>query len=480
VVIIGSGFGGLFAAKAFKRLPVKVTLIDRVNHHQFQPLLFHVATGILSSGEIAPATRDVLRRHHNVSVEMADVTNIDLAARTVTATQMGYVRVFPYDSLIVAAGAQTTYFGHDEYDKWSTGMKTIDDALELRGRIFVAFEQAEFEPDEERRRQLLTFAIVGGGPTGVEMAGQILELSRHALRNNFRSIDPASARVLLFEGGDRLLSAFSERVSKMAERDLTHRGAEIHLRTTVIEMDDAGIVVRHPDGSTERIETSTKVWAAGMRASPLGGLLATAPGVQTTKSGQIKVEPDCSLPGHPEVFVVGDLMSLGDLPGMAEVAMQSGKHAAHCIRRRACGDAGMHPFKYRDLGSMAATSRFRAVAQIGRLSFGGVIGWLLWVVVHLTFLTGFKNRLTTLFQWMVTFLARGRAERVITEQQIEARQALQRQTAQVGGGVRNPWPATSAPDADRAVGAGDRAVSADRAVGADRAVSRADPGAARA
>lgn len=425
VVIVGSGFGGLFAARALRRAPVEVTLISRTNHHLFQPLLYQVATGILSEGEIAPAMRDVLRRHRHIRVVLAEVTDVDLDRRVVTSAQEDRTIETPYDSLIVAAGVETTYYGHDELSRWAPGMKSIDDALELRGRIFGAFEMAETEPDAAARRAWLTFVLVGGGPTGVEMAGEIAELSHRALRRDFRAIDPTTARILLFEGGDRLLAPFGPRLSRIAARDLGRLGVEVHTGAMVTSMDELGVDVRMADGSEQRIGARTKIWAAGMTASPLAGILARGSGAGTDKMGRVKVQPDCSLPGHPEVFAVGDMMALDDLPGMAEVAMQSAVHAARLITRRLEGDdPGDRPLRYHDLGSLAVISRFRAVAKVGRLSVGGFPGWLLWLVVHLTFLTGFKNRLGALAHWTVSFVGRARAERTFTTRQVVARHSL--------------------------------------------------------
>jgi NADH dehydrogenase len=432
VVIIGSGFGGLFAARAFRRSAVGVTVIDRTNHHLFQPLLYQVTTGILSEGQIAPPTRDVLRRFKNVEVQLGLVTDIDLEARIVHSTQGIRMTRTPYDSLIVAPGVDTSYFGHDEFAQWAPGMKTIDDALELRGRIFGAFEMAETEPDEEVRRQWMTFIVVGGGPTGVEMAGQIAELSERALRNNFRTIDPSKARVLLFEGGDKVLGSFGDRLAAQTARVLTKLGVEVHTNAMVADMDERGVVVHFDGGTDRRFEGRTKVWAAGMKASPLGKLLAERSGADMDRVGRIKVLPDCTLPGHPEVFVVGDLMALDDLPGMAEVAMQSGRHAAEQIKRLVGGDTDPgRPLRYHDLGSMATISRFRAVARIHKLSVGGFVGWVLWLVVHLTFLTGFKNRFAAVVRWGLSFIGTSRAERTITFQQIVGRLAIARQ-GQVG------------------------------------------------
>ncbi len=412
VVIIGCGFGGLFASRALKRAPVRVTLIDRTNHHLFQPLLYQVATGILSEGQIAPAIRDVLRNYPSFRVVLAEVQRIDVGSREVHADEFGKPLTIGYDSLIVAGGATTSYFGHDEFRRAASGVKSLDDALALRGQIFGAFELAEAEPDEQERRRLMTFVVVGGGPTGVEMAGQLKELSRRALRHNYRRIDPHETRVVLVEGTDGLVSAMGPRLSRMTAHDLTRMGVEIHLGAMVTDLNDRGVEITKRDGGTERIPAATKVWAAGTRASGLGAHLAVAAGVETDRLGRIPVRPDCSVPGHPEIFVVGDLMTLDDLPGVAEVAMQSGAHAAHTIVRRLEGKPS-RPFRYRDLGTLAVISRFRAVAKVGPLRVGGFIGWLLWLVVHITFLTGFKNRFGALARWVVSFVGRGRYERAL-------------------------------------------------------------------
>jgi NADH:ubiquinone reductase (H+-translocating) len=438
VVVIGGGFGGLFALRALRRGKVDVTVVDQTNHHLFQPLLYQVATGILSPGDIAPPIRDIVRRQRHTSVVLGRVTAIDLAARTVTAHQGGLARAIPYDSLIAAAGSQTSYFGRDQLSRWAPGMKTVDNALELRGRIFGAFEMAEVESDPDQRDEWLTFAVVGAGPTGVEMAGQIVELSKRSLRHNFRHIDPRSARVLLFDGGHSVLADFGPKLAANTLRNLRRLGIEVHLETTVSDVDDRGLQVRFGDGSTQRFAARTKIWAAGVQASTLGAILAEQSGAHMDKSGRVEVLPDCSLPGHPEVFVVGDLMTLNGLPGVAEVAMQSGAHAARVILRRqrntqrgpeASPPSPGPPFRYRDLGSMATIARFRGVAKIGRIEVGGLVGWVAWLVVHLTFLTGFKNRLSALAHWTISFLGRARAERTITEQQIVARLAIEDQEA---------------------------------------------------
>jgi NADH dehydrogenase len=388
LVVVGFGFGGLFATRRLRGAPVEVTVVDRTTHHLFQPLLYQVATGILSEGDVAPAVRDILRRQRNARVVLGEVVDVDLDARTVTSRALGRESVMPYDSLIVATGSAQSYFGHDEFGVHAPGLKTIDDALEVRGRIFGAFEMAEIEPDAERRSAWLTFALIGAGPTGVEMAGQFAELSRQSLRRAFDSIDPAEARILLVDGAPRILPAFDERLSARAGDQLRRLGVEIETGAMVVGVDAEGIELQGTDGGRRRVAAMTKVWSAGVEASPLGRVLAERSGAELTRHGQVQVLPDCTLPGHPEVFVVGDLMALDSLPGLAEVAMQSGLHAASEIRRRLDGQTRPRRFRYRDLGTLAAISRGDAVGQRGRVHVWGLPGWLVWLVVHLMFLTG--------------------------------------------------------------------------------------------
>jgi NADH dehydrogenase len=425
VVIIGAGFGGLFAARALKRSAVDVTLVDRTNHHLFQPLLYQVATGILSEGDVAPPVRDVLRKFENTRVLLGDVSHIDTRSREVVVDTAGRRSRIAYDSLIVAAGVGPSYFGHDEFAVFAPGMKTIDDALELRGRILSAFEFAELDSERQQRASWLTFAVVGAGPTGVELAGQIAELSRRALKLNYRRFDPATARVVLLEAGDRVLASFPESLQRRARRDLERLGVEVRLQTTVTGVDAAGLDIASPDGLNGRIDAHTKIWAAGVQASPLGAILAEQASAEIDRAGRVAVSPDCSLPGYPEIFVVGDLMSLNQLPGVAEVAMQSGAHAAHTITRRLKGHTEPRPFKYRDLGTMATIARFRAVASIGRVRVAGFAGWLMWLVVHLAFMTGFKNRIAAVANWGPAFLGRGRRQRALTDQALRTRAAEQ-------------------------------------------------------
>jgi NADH:ubiquinone reductase (H+-translocating) len=416
VVVIGSGFGGMFATRALAGAPVQVSLIDRTSHHLFQPLLYQVATGVLSQGEIAPSTREVLRRQDNAEVLLGEVTGIDLSCRTVTSRALGTSTVTPYDSLIVAAGAGHSYFGNDHFEQFAPGLKSVDDALELRARIFGAFEMAELTTDDDERRACLTFVVVGGGPTGVEMAGQLVDLSRKSLKRNYRHFDPADASVILIEAGEGVLSTFGRRLSHRTRRSLARLGVQVRLNARVVDVDADGVVYEDSSGARHRVASKTKVWAAGVSASPLGGLLAAATGAITSRSGQLTVLSDCTLPGHPEVYVVGDLMQAG-IPGVAQVAIQSGQFAAAQIAAQLEGREREPAFRYRDKGSLATISRFRAIASIGPLRLSGFIAWLIWLAVHLVNLVCFKNRVFVLLHWAVTFVGNGRSERTATMRQ---------------------------------------------------------------
>lgn len=410
VVIVGAGFGGLFAAKRLRRSNVSITLIDRFSHHLFQPLLYQVATGILSAGEIAPAVREVLKRQRNTRVLRGEVSAIDLARRTVTSVSALGETVLGYDSLIVAVGSRTSYFGHEEYAEAAPGLKTLDDAMRLRSRIFDAFELAEVASDPEVQRRLLTFVVIGAGPTGVELAGQIAELAHRALRNEYRNVDPTKARVVLVDAAPAVLGGIGGDLSRKAETRLEHIRVTVRLGTKVLAVDAEGVEVATPSGAVERIDSSCMVWAAGVSAAPLAAQLAAQCGADVDRLGRIEVGLDLTLPGHPEVFVVGDMAATG-LPGVAQVAMQGGKFAARVIADRTAGRARTRTFKYHDRGTLATISRFSAVARIGRLEVSGFLGWVLWLVVHLTYLIGFKNRVTTLLHWTVSFIGRGRSNR---------------------------------------------------------------------
>jgi NADH:quinone reductase (non-electrogenic) len=435
VVIIGSGFGGLRAARALKRANVDITLISRTTTHLFQPLLYQVATGILSEGEIAPTTRLVLRDQKNVSVRLGDVEAIDLQAKTVTSRLMTEHTVAPFDSLILAAGSQQSYFGNDHFATYAPGMKTIDDALELRGRILGAFEAAEVTTNHAERDRRLTFVVVGAGPTGVELAGQIAELAERTLAGAFRSIEPSDCRVILLDAAPAVLPPMGPKLGLKAQKRLEKMGVEIQLNAMVTNVDYMGITIKEKDGDERRIECACKVWSAGVQASPLGKMIAAqADGCETDRAGRVVVEPDLTVKGHPYVFVVGDLMAVPGVPGMAQGAIQGASYATKLIKKSLKGqdDPGTRePFEYFDKGSMATISRFDAVAQVpvpklGKVEFGGFIAWLSWLVLHLVYLVGYKNRLSTLIAWFITFSGHSRGQMAITSQMIYARQAMDR------------------------------------------------------
>ena len=427
VVVIGSGFGGLFGTKSLRRADVDVTVIAKTTHHLFQPLLYQVATGILSEGEIAPPTREILSNQDNARVILGEVTGIDLEARTVTSQVLGRDTVTSYDSLLVAAGASQSYFGNDHFAEFAPGMKSIDDALELRGRIFGAFEMAELGATRgDDVDHLLTFVVVGAGPTGGEMAGQIAELAHRTLRKDFRAINTRTARVVLVDAAPQVLPPFGAKLGEKAKAELEKLGVEVMLGGMVTEVDERGLEVKFKDGRVERIDSVAKIWAAGVQANPLGKTLSEQTGAPLDRAGRIAVNPDLTLPGHPEVFVVGDMIALDNLPGVAQVAIQGAKYAAKEIKNRLEGKQPQEPFKYFDKGSMAIISRFDAVAMVGKLRLTGVIAWLMWLGVHLVYLTGFKNQVSALMRWAITFISNNRSERTTTEQQIFARAALAR------------------------------------------------------
>jgi NADH dehydrogenase len=404
VVIVGGGFGGLWAARALARSPVRVTLVDRVNHHLFQPLLYQVATAGLSMPDIAAPLRHILRRQRNATVLLGDVTAIDRDARRLRCadgSELGY------DYLIVASGARHAYFGHDDWAVHAPGLKTLDDALLIRRRVLTAFERAEAETDPARRAAWLNFVVIGAGPTGVELAGTLAEISRHTLRREFRRVDPAAARVLLVEAGPRVLSALPETLSEKAAAQLRRLGVEVHTGRAVSAVDADGIAL-----GDERIAARTVLWAAGVAASPLGRCL----GAPLDRAGRVVVEDDLSVPGHPEIFVVGDLASrMQDgkpVPGVAPAAKQMGTHAARMIRARLAG-AATTPFRYADAGSLATIGRMAAVADLGRVQLSGLIAWWFWLLIHVLFLIGFRSRLIVLINWSWSYWTYQRHARII-------------------------------------------------------------------
>ena len=411
VVIVGAGFGGLSAARALGRAAVRVTVIDRRNHHLFQPLLYQVATAALSPGDIAYPIRSVLRHQANARVLLAEVAAIDVAAHEVRLADGN----LPYDFLIVSGGAGHAYFGHDAWEKDAPGLKTLEDAIEIRGRILLAFERAERETDPVVRRDLLTFVIVGGGPTGVELAGAIAEISRHVIVSDFRSIDPREARIVLVEAGPRVIPAMQPASSETAAATLARLGVEVRVGTPVTDVDALGVSI-----GGERLAARTVVWAAGVAASPLARTL----GVPLDRAGRVPVEPDLSIPGHPEVFVIGDLsvythQTGHPLPGLSPVAMQQGRAAARSIRATLAGTP-RHRFHYVDKGTMAVIGRSEAVAEIAGLRFSGLVAWLLWCFVHVFYLIGFRNRIVVMLEWAWAYVTYQRGARLITSTSISS------------------------------------------------------------
>jgi NADH:ubiquinone reductase (H+-translocating) len=423
VVVIGGGFAGLQAATHLARTPVELTLVDRRNFHLFQPLTYQVATGALSPGEVCFPLRAIFKRHRNVRVLLAEATGFDLDAQEVRiepAAGDGEPTTLGYDTLIVAGGSQYSYFGHDEWQSLAPQVKSLESALDVRSRILGAFEAAELERNEPRQREWLTFVIVGAGPTGVEMAGQIAELARDTVRRDYRAIDPRDGRILLLEATDRVLGTFPRSLSRKAKRSLEHLGVTVLLDRTVVDIDDEGVTVRAPDGGSERIPSRTVIWAAGVTASGLAAQVGKQAGADIDRSERVTVEPDLTLPGHPEVFALGDMIRVRGsdgkpvtYPGVAPVAMQQGRHAAAAIRTRLSGGAS-RPFRYRDKGNLATIGRARAVADLHVARVSGFPAWAVWLGVHLWYLVGFQNRLLVFIRWGFSFVTRGRGARIIS------------------------------------------------------------------
>ena len=421
VVVVGGGFGGVQACLKLARLPVEVTLVDRRNFHLFQPLAYQVATGALSPAEICYPLRRIFRRRRNVRVELAEVVGFDLAARRVALRDVALgtaPEALEYDTLIVSGGSQYSYFGHDEWQEHAAELKSLEGALTIRRHILAAFEAAELESDPAIQAELLTFVVVGAGPTGVEMAGQIAEIARDT-RGDFRTFDPTTARILLVEALDRILTTFPESLSAKALRSLENLGVTGRLGESVVDVDARSVTVKRADETTDRIPTRTVIWAAGVNASPLAGMLADQAGEEVDRAGRLAVDGDLSVPGHPEVLAIGDMVSVRQpdgsalvLPGVAPVAMQQGRHAARVIRDR-LGGREPKPFRYIDKGNLATIGRARAVADVKGVHLSGFIAWVTWLVVHLWYLIGFQNRLLVVIRWAVSFFTHGRGARLI-------------------------------------------------------------------
>jgi len=406
VVIVGGGFGGLTATRALCKAPVTITLIDRSNHHLFQPLLYQVATASLSPADIAAPIRAILRRQVNSEVMMDEVIGVDAKERLVLTK----TRRIPYDYLILATGSFYGYFGHEDWNKFAPGLKCITDAIQIRRRILTAFEEAEMESDPEKRKAFLTFVVVGAGPTGVEMAGSIGELARYALRKDFRHVDPGMTKIVLIEANERILMGFPLALAKKAQRKLESLGVEIITKTRVDHIDENGV-----EFEGNRVRAKTVIWAAGVVASPAGKWLQA----ETDRAGRVKVEPNLSLPGHPEIFVVGDTalytQNGKSLPGVAPVAMQQGKYVAALIRRKLKGDPPLKPFRYKNKGNLATVGRGYAVAEFRKLRISGGFAWITWLFVHIYYLIGFRRRLIVFIHWMWSYFTFKRGARLITK-----------------------------------------------------------------
>jgi NADH:ubiquinone reductase (H+-translocating) len=453
VVIVGGGFGGLFAARALRNGPYSVTLVDSTPQHVFQPLLYQCATGILSEGQITAPLRKVLQNHRNVRCVTAEAVDVDAAGRTLSCVlPLGGKISLPYDHLIVAAGVNQSYFGHDEFADYAPGMKTLSDVLTIRRRVFGAFEMAETATDPVERSKWLTFALVGAGPTGVELAGQIRELATKTLANEYRQANPEDARVLLFDGGKAPLASFGPELSQSAERTLRELGVEMHMGSIVTNVDLDGVVARDQDGNETRYDARTVLWTAGIEAPPLAAALAAATGAERDRAGRIKVQDDFTIPGHPEISVVGDMMTLRDLPGVAEVAMQSGWYAGRRVRHELTGEGEVKPFRYIDLGSAAYIARGKAVVSAGPLKLTGFAGWLVWLFIHIAFLTGYRNRFGAILTWWVAFTRDVRRERAYTTHQVGHVEDIYQYVGPAGAAAVPPKPRA----------AGDTAASAER------------------
>jgi NADH dehydrogenase len=415
VVIVGAGFGGLNAAIALRHAPVDVTVIDRRNFHLFQPLLYQVATGQLSPGEIASPIRNVLHRQKNTRVLLGEVVDFDVAARQVILSDGSSI---PYDSLVVATGSTHSYFGHDDWERHAPPLKTIEDATEVRRRILFAFEAAEREPDLQKQREWLTFVLVGAGPTGVELAGALSEIANDTLKHDFRNINSRDAQIILVEGMERILQTFPEDLSKSAEKSLLKKCVQARAHCHVTEINEDGVTLKTAAGEVQRIPCKTVLWAAGVRASKLGKVLADKTGAVLTKNGGVTVEPDCTISGHPEIYVIGDLQTFTHqtgkpLPGVAQTAIQAGCYVAKTIVKR-LKNQEVKPFRYFDKGSLAVIGRLSGVAEIGKLHLSGAPAWFVWLFIHIAYLIGFSNRIIVITQWAFNYVSQNRSARLIT------------------------------------------------------------------
>ena len=428
VVIIGAGFGGIFAARELADADVDVTIINRTNHHLFAPLLYQVATGILSTGEIATSVRQILSGQDNVDVVRGDVTDIDVEAQTVTAHEGEFSRTYAYDSLIVAAGAGQSYFGNDHFAEFAPGLKTLDNALEIRARIITAFERAEVAQTAEERDRLLTFVIVGAGPTGVELAGQIAEMAHRSFAHVYSNFVPSQAKIVLIDGLPQVLPPFGKRLGKRAQRELEKKGVTVVLNSMVVNVDEESVTYK--DTKTEQettIPSVTKIWSAGVQASPLGKLIADQVGVEAERNGKVPVNADLTVGDKSNVFIIGDMMSRDRLPGVAQVAIQTGEYVAKIIKEQVEHDVAPEArddFEYFDKGSMAIVSRFNAVVKIGKVEVTGFTGWLMWLAVHVSFLVGVRNQFVTMLSWFANALSPKRYNLATTLSQMHGRTAL--------------------------------------------------------
>lgn len=430
VVVIGAGFGGINAVKKLKDADVEITLIDKKNHHLFQPMLYQVATGVISAGEIAPSTRQILRHQDNVNFVNGEVTDVNIKDQTVTAELDGAVRTYGYDSLIVAAGAGQSYFGNDHFAEHAPGMKTLDDAFEIRSRIISAFEKAELEEDPAKREKLLTFVIVGAGPTGVELTGQIAELAQRTFAGTYSNFGSSSAKIYLLDGAPQVLPPFGKRLGRKAQRTLEKLGVDVRLNAMVTDVTADAVTYKNMKTEEEvTIEAATKIWSAGVAASPLGKLIADQAGVEADRAGRVSVNEDLTVGEYKNVYIVGDMISLNRLPGVAQVAIQGGNHVGKLIEAKIDEESTANeaePFEYFDKGSMAVISRFNAVVKLGKTEFAGFPAWISWLGLHIFYIVGFRSRTLVALHWLLNAFSRDRGNLEITQQQRVARNVIDR------------------------------------------------------